>query len=302
MSRRLSHQPTDPSEPGRRRGYGRGHAGSREAGPERVRPFRLGPAPAFWSGLSIGIGIVGLLLMTPGCSGGEGGEASDATAAQGAGNRDDGAASSFVWPDGAALPLLSIEIEGAGVEGRIEIELMPELAPNSVAHVLTLAREGFYDGTTFHRVIPGFMIQGGDPNSRDRDPSNDGHGGMRERVEDERSKAPFVRGVVAMANQGRPDSSGSQLFIMHDDNRALDGRYNVIGRVRTGMDVVDAIAEVETDTVGRWGPPDRPIENVVMARVEVSAPGAKPGLEAGLEPDSSQPRASMMDELATTDD
>jgi len=222
-----------------------------------------------------------------GCSGGD---ARDDTAAHGPGASDGASESSFDWPEDPDAPTLSIEIEGAGVEGRIEIELMPDLAPRSVGHVIALTREGLYDGTTFHRVIPGFMIQGGDPNSRDRDPSNDGRGGMRERVEDERSEAPFLRGVVAMANQGRPDSSGSQLFIMHADNRGLDGRYNVIGRVRSGMDVVDAIAEVETDAVGRWGPRDRPIENVVMTRVQVLGPrsgaaahGARDGIAAGRE-------------------
>lgn len=216
--------------------------------------------------------------MTAGCSGSEGSDRSpDADDdARLAGATEDATGSSFVWPEDPGHPRLAMEVVGAGVEGRIEIELMPELAPKSVAHVLELAREGSYDGTTFHRVIPGFMIQGGDPNSRDRDPSNDGHGGMTKRIEDELSEAPFVRGVVAMANQGGPDSSGSQLFIMHDDNRTLDGRYNVIGRVRAGMDVVDAIAEIETDAVGRWGPRDRPIENVVMARVQAVGPGRAP--------------------------
>jgi cyclophilin family peptidyl-prolyl cis-trans isomerase len=113
----------------------------------------------------------------------------------------------FAWPEDASHPRLSIEIEAAGATGRIEIELMPELAPESVAHVLARAREGAYDGTTFHRVIPGFMIQGGDPNSRDRDPTNDGRGGLDVLVVDEPSEAPFVRGVVALANRGRPDTS-----------------------------------------------------------------------------------------------
>jgi cyclophilin family peptidyl-prolyl cis-trans isomerase len=173
----------------------------------------------------------------------------------------------FVWPEDPSHPRLTIEIEAPGTTGRIEIELMPELAPESVAHVLARAREGDYDGTTFHRVIPGFMIQGGDPKSRDRDPTNDGRGGLDVRIVDEPSEAPFVRGVVALANRGRPDTSGSQFFIMHADTPALAGDYNVIGRVRSGMVVVDAIAEVDRDEFGRWGPKDRPIENVVMARV-----------------------------------
>lgn len=222
--------------------------------------------------------------MAVGCSDEKGSDDAEAAVA-GATDEATGDAtgSSFRWPEDAGHPRLSIEAVGPGIEGTIEIELMPDLAPKSVAHVLDLAREGFYDGTTFHRVIPGFMIQGGDPYSRDRDPSNDGQGGMGERIEDELSEAPFLRGVVALANRSRPDSSGSQLFIMHDENRALDGHYNVIGRVEAGMDVVDAIAEVETDTVGRWGPKDRPIENVVMARVQASGPES--GSEAHLAQD-----------------
>jgi len=273
MSGRLSHRPGGPGK--LRRGHGTA------AG--------LGAGP--WLEGVLGLGLAGLLLLTLGCSGGEASsEAANRRAADATDTRDDPAESSFVWPEDPDAPLLSIEIEGSGIEGTIEIELMPELAPESVAHVLSLARDGSYDGTTFHRVIPGFMIQGGDPYSRDRDPSNDGLGEMGERIEDEHSEAPFVRGVVALANRGRRDTSGSQLFIMQADHRALDGRYNVIGRVRTGMDVVDAIAEVETDTVGRWGPKDRPIENVVVARARALGPGPEPA------------RPIAEDEIAATDD
>jgi peptidyl-prolyl cis-trans isomerase B (cyclophilin B) len=175
----------------------------------------------------------------------------------------------FAWPTDPEPPLLRIEIEGAGVEGRIEIELMPELAPETIRQIRILAAEGFYDGTTFHRVIPEFMIQGGDPNSRDRDPNNDGHGGPGFTMPDEFTRAPFERGVVGMGNKGRVDSNGSQFFIMHADIRSLDGRYTVIGRVRSGMDLVDAITTVEIDRYGRWGPKNRPIENIVMSRVRV---------------------------------
>ena len=173
----------------------------------------------------------------------------------------------FLWPEDPNHPRIRIDVEGPGVEGSIEIELMPELAPKTVPHLLALVREEFYDGTTFHRVIPDFMVQGGDPNSLDRDPRNDGRGGPEQTVDDEFGAAPFERGVVAMANKGRPDSGGSQFFIMLVENRELDGRYTVIGRVRAGMDVVDRITTVEIDRVGRWGPEDRPIENVVMTRV-----------------------------------
>ena len=175
----------------------------------------------------------------------------------------------FEWPDDPSHPILTLSIESDRETGTIAIELMPELAPATVAHVIALAKEGFYDGTTFHRVIPGFMIQGGDPNSRDRDPNNDGMGISDTRLNDEFGPAPFVRGVVGMGNTGRPNSSGSQFFIMHADNRSLDGRYTVIGRVVSGMDVVDAITRVPIDRIGRWGPKDRPMENVVMKRVGI---------------------------------
>lgn len=226
--------------------------------------------------LALGIGLGTACDETPEAAGREGSEAgADPRAdARGDSAAPDGAetAAGFDWPEDRSHPRLRIEVQGAGVEGAIEIELLPELAPKTVTHVLALAREGRYDGTTFHRVIPGFMIQGGDPYSRDRDPTNDGQGGMDRSVEDEFSDAPFVRGVVAMANRGRPDSNGSQLFIMHADQRGLGGRYSVIGRVRSGMAVVDAITEVETDAFGRWGPKDRPIENVRMTRVEAVEP------------------------------
>ncbi|HEB88579.1 MAG TPA: peptidylprolyl isomerase [Deltaproteobacteria bacterium] len=175
----------------------------------------------------------------------------------------------FVWPEDPSHPILSISVESERADGTIAIELMPELAPVTVARVIELAKEGYYDGTTFHRVIPGFMIQGGDPNSRDRDPSNDGMGGSDLRLNDEFTRAPFVRGVVGMGNTGQPNTSGSQFFIMHDDNRSLDGRYTVIGRVISGMETVDAITRVPIDRIGRWGPRDRPMENVVMKRVAI---------------------------------
>ncbi len=173
----------------------------------------------------------------------------------------------FAWPEGPNHPVIRIEIEAPGLSGNLEIELMPELAPKTVAQVLEWVDDGFYDGMTFHRVIEGFMIQGGDPYSRDRDPRNDGHGGSGFNLEDEFSRAPFTRGVVGMGNTGRQNSSGSQFFIMHADKPSLDGHYTAIGRVRSGMQIVDAIVRVETDEFGRWGPKNRPLENVVMARI-----------------------------------
>lgn len=179
--------------------------------------------------------------------------------------------------------MIALEVELPGRAGAIEVELMPELAPTSTERVLSLSRDGYYDGTTFHRVIPGFMIQGGDPNSRDRDPTNDGRGGDSTPIPDEFSAAPFERGVVALANRGQTGSTSSQLFIMHADHHGLNGRYNVIGRVVAGLELVDAIAGIETDAVGRWGPKDRPIQNVHIRKVTAirMSAGARSTPEAG---------------------
>ncbi len=177
----------------------------------------------------------------------------------------------FDWPEDPGHPVLDLEIESEIAEGMISIELMPELAPVTVASVIDLAKNQYYDGTTFHRVIPGFMIQGGDPNSRDRNPNNDGEGNGQVTMPDEFGRAPFLRGVVGMGNKGRKNSTGGQFFIMHADNRSLDGHYTVVGRVISGMEVVDSITQVATDRVGRWGPKDRPIENVVMKSVGIAA-------------------------------
>ena len=175
----------------------------------------------------------------------------------------------FTWPESEDHPVVEIKIasDRDTVSGRIRVELFPELAPNTTAQFLEWVENDFYMGTTFHRVIDGFMIQGGDPNSRDRLPSNDGQGGPGFALKDEFSRAPFVRGVVGMGNKGRPDSAGSQFFIMHGDQPSLKGRYTVIGRVIEGMEVVDAITQTEIDKVGRWGPKDRPKRNIVMTQL-----------------------------------
>jgi len=183
------------------------------------------------------------------------------------------AAEAFVWPSGPH-PTVTLEVEGRGT---ITIELYPELAPRTVENFIALAEQDFYDGTTFHRVVPGFMIQGGDPNSRDDDPRNDGLGGPEHRIPDEHNAAPHVRGAVSMANDGQPDSGGSQFFIVQSDSTQLDGRFTLFGRVIDGMAVVDAISEVEVDLHGRWSKPGRPLENVVIADVTVDEAHARVG-------------------------
>jgi len=142
--------------------------------------------------------------------------------------------------------------------GAIRIELLPEAAPKTVAQFEQLAGERYYDGTSFHRVIPGFMIQGGCPNTRNADPRDDGGGGGDRALEDEFSDLPHRRGMVSMANRGSRNSGGTQFFIVQGDAPHLDGKHTVFGRVVEGMEVVDAITKLEIDKFGRYGPTDRP--------------------------------------------
>ena len=120
------------------------------------------------------------------------------------------------------------------------------------------------------------MIQGGDPNSRDDDPGNDGDGGPGFSLTDEFSPAPHTRGTLSMANTGHPDSAGSQFFIVSGDAQHLDGRHTVFGRVAAGIEVADAIAAAETDRHGRWGKPNRPLEDIVIERIEILDPSTPP--------------------------
>ena len=141
--------------------------------------------------------------------------------------------------------------------GAIEVELFPADAPKTVENFETLAGKGFYDGVIFHRVIPDFMIQGGDP-------TGTGSGGPGYTFEDEASGHPVARGALAMANAG-PDTNGSQFFIVTADAcQWLDGKHTVFGQVVSGMDVVDTISAVDRDTS------DRPKESVTIERVELA--------------------------------
>jgi peptidyl-prolyl cis-trans isomerase B (cyclophilin B) len=157
--------------------------------------------------------------------------------------------------------------------GSIRIELLPEVAPQTVENFIKLAQEDFYAGISFHRVIPEFMIQAGDPASRDPDPRLVGGGGPGYEIPDEFSDFPHTRGVVSMANTGGRNSGGSQFFIVHQDSPNLDGRFSVFGRVVEGIEVVDAITEVEIDTYGRYGPTNRPYPvPVVIESVRIERP------------------------------
>jgi len=128
--------------------------------------------------------------------------------------------------------------------GEIEIKLYPDVAPKHVENFTTLAKQGFYDGTIFHRVIPGFMIQGGDPNTKGPDKATYGMGGPGHNVKAEFNDIPHKRGIVSMARAQSPDSAGSQFFIVVKDSNFLDGQYTVFGEVVRGMDAVDAIVSL----------------------------------------------------------
>jgi cyclophilin family peptidyl-prolyl cis-trans isomerase len=141
--------------------------------------------------------------------------------------------------------------------GPIAVELFDDDAPKTVENFTKLARDGFYDGVVFHRVIPDFMIQGGDP-------TGTGSGGPGYTFEDEFNNNKIVRGALAMANAG-PNTNGSQFFIVTTEAASwLDGKHTVFGRVTDGMDVVNAISALETDAR------DRPRTDVVIERVELA--------------------------------
>lgn len=140
--------------------------------------------------------------------------------------------------------------------GEIVLRFYPDVAPNHVKNFLDLAGKKFYDGTTFHRVIPGFMIQGGDPNSRSPDRASHGMGGPGHRVKAEFNSKPHKRGVVSMARANDPDSAGSQFFICVADAHFLDWQYTAFGEVVSGMEVADKIVSVKRD--GR----DNPLERI----------------------------------------
>jgi len=162
----------------------------------------------------------------------------------------------------AQNPVVTFETN-AGV---IKAELYPEVAPNTVNNFISLIQKGFYDGVVFHRIIEGFMIQGGDPEGV-------GTGGPGYHIKGEFSQNGFENnllhsaGVLSMARSQMPNSAGSQFFIMHKDAPHLDGAYAAFGKVTEGMDVVDAIATTQTNYL------DAPVEQQVMNRVTVDTFG-----------------------------
>ena len=131
--------------------------------------------------------------------------------------------------------------------GKIVFELLPNLAPETVRSFVKLAKTSFYDGVLFHRVIPGFMIQGGDPNTKKPDKSKWGMGGPGYTIKAEFNSKSHLRGIVSMARATDPDSAGSQFFIVTNDSTFLDKQYTVFGQVIEGMDVADKIVNLPRD-------------------------------------------------------
>lgn len=160
-------------------------------------------------------------------------------------------------------PIVTMELENGGV---IKIELYPDVAPNTVNNFISLVSKGFYDGVIFHRVIPGFMIQGGDPDGT-------GMGGPGYSIAGEftsngfRNDLKHTRGVLSMARTMRPDSAGSQFFLMVADAPHLDGEYAAFGRVIEGMEHADRIVGAKRDRM------DRPFEEQAMKKVTVDTFG-----------------------------
>ena len=160
-----------------------------------------------------------------------------------------------------ANPIVRITMDSGKV---IRLELYPETAPITVENFLDLVKKGFYNGLTFHRIISGFMIQGGDPDGN-------GMGGPGSSIKGEFKRngvdnpLKHEKGVISMARSMDPNSAGSQFFIMHEAAPHLDGQYAAFGKVIEGLDVVDEIASVET------GFQDAPVEKVIMEKVEVEA-------------------------------
>lgn len=147
--------------------------------------------------------------------------------------------------------------------GTIAFKLLPDLAPETVRNFEKLARDGFYNGTLFHRVIPGFMIQGGDPNTKSGNKSTWGTGGPGHTIKAEFSSRSHHRGIVSMARAQDPNSAGSQFFIVTTDSTFLDRQYTVFGEVIEGMDVADKIVNLQRDRN------DCPLEEAKMLHVKV---------------------------------
>ena len=148
--------------------------------------------------------------------------------------------------------------------GDIKIKLLPEIAPETVRNFITLTKSSFYDGTLFHRVIPKFMIQGGDPNTKESDKSVWGQGGPGYNLKAEFNSRSHLRGIVSMARSTDPDSAGSQFFVVTSDSTFLDRQYTVFAEVVEGLEIADKIVNLPRD--GN----DCPLEEAKMLRITTS--------------------------------
>jgi peptidyl-prolyl cis-trans isomerase B (cyclophilin B) len=217
------------------------------------------------------LAVAALASLSPGAA------RADAPAGPGAVSTEADSTADSAAADNPALPALPDPADIPDVEavlavprfGEIRVRFFRDEVPNHVAHFLTLAGRGFYDGMSFHRVIPGYLIQTGDPASRDDDRQNDGAGGPGHSVPAEPTDRTHVRGTVSMAWRGDdPGSAGSQFFIALADVEALDGRATPIGEVTGGMDVADRISQVSTHRNRN------PLDRVILEWVRLVAPGA----------------------------
>jgi peptidyl-prolyl cis-trans isomerase B (cyclophilin B) len=148
--------------------------------------------------------------------------------------------------------------------GKIKIKLLPEIAPETVRNFITLTKSSFYDGTLFHRVIPKFMIQGGDPNTKESDKSVWGQGGPGYNLKAEFNSRSHLRGIVSMARSTDPDSAGSQFFVVTSDSTFLDRQYTVFAEVVEGLEIADKIVNLPRDDN------DCPLEEAKMLRITTS--------------------------------
>jgi peptidyl-prolyl cis-trans isomerase B (cyclophilin B) len=240
-----------------------------------------------WRAFTALFGMASLLLAAVGCgaAGKAGGEAASGTTAAaaasttaatadagsgeggtqdlGEGQVPQGAAGAEAGQGDGQLPIATIEMEDGG---KIVVELYPDVAPNTVKNFISLANSGFYDGLIFHRVIPGFMIQGGDP-------TGTGSGGPEYYIPGEFSDngvdndLQHTRGVISMARSSHPDSAGSQFFIMVADASHLDGGYAAFGKAVSGMEEADKIVSAETDAS------DRPLTEQKIKQIRVETHG-----------------------------
>ncbi|PIE23501.1 MAG: peptidylprolyl isomerase [Planctomycetota bacterium] len=159
----------------------------------------------------------------------------------------------------ADLDLAKTQVALVTNYGTMLVSFRPDKAPKTVHNFVKLAKDGFYDGTKFHRVVEGFMIQGGCPKTKNANPMDDGSGGPGYQLQDEFSDLTHRRGVLSMANLGRPNTGGSQFFVMHANRPDLDRRYAVFGKLVEGLDTLDRIAKV-------------PVQAQPLNRREISRP------------------------------